>query len=89
MIDKWGAAAKAKRAVHPDKGGGVLRSILRLPTTADVDSTDLSLGPDPAKVGTSMDELIRTVNGSAARSLGCQAAGRRAAGRRAAGYPAN
>ena len=68
MIDKWGAAAKAKRAVHPDKGGGVLRSILRLSTTADVDSTDLSLGPDPAKVGTSMDELIRAVNGSAARA---------------------
>eukprot|EP00964_Phaeocystis_antarctica_P063191 scaffold37915_cov34-Phaeocystis_antarctica.AAC.1 len=31
-------------------------------------STDLSLGPDPAKVGTSMDELIRAVNGSAARA---------------------
>ena len=83
MIDKWGAAAKAKRAVHPDKGGGVLRSVLRL-STDHVDSTDLSLGPDPVKVGTSMDELIRTVNGSAARSLGCQAAGRRAAG-----YPAS
>ena len=41
---------------------------MRLSTTADVESTDLSLGPDPAKVGTSMDELIRAVNGSAARA---------------------
>ena len=68
MIDKWGAAAKAKRAVHPDKGGGVFRSILRLSTTADVESTDPPQGPEPTKVGTGMDERIGMVSASAARA---------------------
>ena len=52
-------------AHHDARGRGAAKGLLRCDV---VDSIDLSPGPDPAKVGASMDELIGTVSVSAARA---------------------